>query len=222
MLKLYKSKSLGDIHYLITYNGNIIGMKGKTDPESKKLVVFKNAKKPTATIANAMREAIKQIDPNADICVIPSHTPKLNNLQIALNNQSIVKKYETTPRKTNHHKPIDSDYINSIEINHVKTSNALILIDDVITTGKSIECYLNLMSKYGYEKINMEILPEYYTLESVIERAHLWRASSERSKHFVNDIEAHKNSEYVNHREQYRKLTKRQDVDECKLKTAEV
>lgn len=155
MLKSLESNSLGTIYYIITYVGSIMGMKGKTSKESRDLVTFKRANKPSNMIPDIIKMAINEIDAKADICVIPSSKPKLNNLQKALQNTSIVKLIETEPRKQNHAANIPNNFKETIEVNHTKKSNTLIIVDDIITSGKTMAYFVDLMSVFKYDKIHV-------------------------------------------------------------------
>lgn len=156
-LKSYQSNSLGIIYYIIDYESCAFKTADRQSKDTRDLVNFKHGRgKNGDKIALALNLAIKEISPNADIAVIPSHLPNIkNNLQDVMNYAGIKTIAETPQRKLNHRKEIPPEQIDCYEITHTKKSNELIIIDDVITSGMTMQFWKNAMARFGYDKIHL-------------------------------------------------------------------
>lgn len=155
-MKLYQSNSLGTIYYIIDYEYNAFKTGDKQSKDTRDLVNFKHKGTNGTKISNALNLAIKDISPNADIAVIPPHMPNIkNNLQDVMNYAGIKTITETPQRKLNHRKEIPPEQIDCYEVTHTKKSNELIIIDDVITSGMSMQFWKDAMARFGYDKIHL-------------------------------------------------------------------
>ena len=94
------------------------------------------------------------------IVPIPASTTEPNSLQ-KLYASVIYRHIPTEPRKYNHLKPIDEDYKNSYSISHDLEPCKILLVDDICTTGKTINYFAEEFEKRGFEVVKLALAIDY-------------------------------------------------------------
>jgi orotate phosphoribosyltransferase-like protein len=91
------------------------------------------------------------------LVIVPAHGTVENNLQ--KNFGSLIKRIaEVSPRKYNHKHPLDKDYAFSYQIDFAKIRDKkVILIDDIVTSGETINHFAEVLQTKGYEVIKFGI-----------------------------------------------------------------
>lgn len=91
------------------------------------------------------------------LVIVPAHGTEENNLQKHFG--SLIKRIaEISPRKYNHRHPLDKDYAFSYQIDFAQLKDKkIILIDDIVTSGETINHFAQIFTSKGYEVIKFGI-----------------------------------------------------------------
>jgi hypothetical protein len=92
------------------------------------------------------------------LIIVPAHGSEENNLQKKFG--AIIKRItEVSPRKYNHRHPLEKDYSFSYQIDFAQLKDEkVILIDDIITSGETINHFAQALKAKGYEVIKFGIM----------------------------------------------------------------
>lgn len=99
-------------------------------------------------VFNLLTIAKHYLDCEQIVC-IPGHTPELNSLQKVFG-LTLERYIEVEPRKYNHKKTLCEGYENSYKIDYTKLSNKLLLVDDIFTTGATMQHFKELLTNKGF------------------------------------------------------------------------
>ena len=89
-----------------------------------------------------------------DILVVPSSTKGKVSALEELFSSKIIRTRDVEKRKWSHNKDLSADYSSSYEIKEsLIKGNRIMLLDDVCTTGKTIEHFRNNLLQKGYEVV---------------------------------------------------------------------
>lgn len=146
-------------------------------------------------------EAVAKHYKCTQIVSIPASTTEPNSLQ-KLFGSLILRHIPTEPRKYNHSKPIDDDYKNSYSISHDLEPQKILLIDDICTTGKTINYFAEVFENKGFEVVKFSLALD-YKLEpeesDLIEVEFPEETDEEKEEKFINkesNQDAYKKYEY--------------------------
>lgn len=160
MLLSYQSNLFGNIYYSLPYVAAMMSLHGKKDKRSRHFLTakmnFSKGKPIPGEIAADIRACIAEINTDDfDVFVIPSSSCKTSFMQNVTGNLSAVRITEVLQRKNNHSMNMDTNEImQSLQINHSKNSNTCILVDDIITTGKTMSAFISILnSLFHYDRI---------------------------------------------------------------------
>lgn len=105
------------------------------------------------------------------IVCVPGHTLALNSLQKVFG-VTIERTVEIEERKYNHKKGLCDGYEDSYKIDYTKLSPKLILVDDILTAGATMEHFRKLLTDKGYDvtcvaigidhKLNFEVVNHFW------------------------------------------------------------
>lgn len=151
--KVYSSLLAGNFHKNENFNDT-------SEKDTRFVYDFKKYGSHRELITNYLT-IVKSYFDTQTIVAVPSHTTDINNLQLIVG--SVIKRIATSePRKYNHKVPLSKEYANSYTIDFSKLKEKkVILIDDIVTSGETINHFAAALQQQGYEVIKFALGIDY-------------------------------------------------------------
>lgn len=151
--KVYSSLLAGNFHKNENFNDN-------SEKDTRFVYDFKKYASHKELITNYLT-ILKSYFDTQSIVAVPSHTTDINNLQLIVG--TVIKRIaESEPRKYNHKVALSKDYENTYQIDFGKLKEKkIILIDDIVTSGETINHFAQALQNKGYEVVKFALGIDY-------------------------------------------------------------
>jgi phosphoribosylpyrophosphate synthetase len=158
--KVYSSLLAGNFHKNENFNDN-------SEKDTRFVYDFKKYASHRELITNYLT-ILKSYFDTQSIVAVPSHTTDINNLQLMVG--TVIKRIaESAPRKYNHKVALSKDYENTYQIDFGKLKEKkIILIDDVVTSGETINHFAAALQGRGYEVVKFALGIDYKQQAKII------------------------------------------------------
>jgi orotate phosphoribosyltransferase-like protein len=158
--KVYSSLLAGNFHKNENFNDN-------SEKDTRFVYDFKKYGSHRELITNYLT-ILKSYFDTQTIVAVPAHTTDINNLQLIVG--TVIKRIaESAPRKYNHKLALSKDYANTYQIDFGKLKEKkIILVDDVVTSGETINHFADALQAKGYEVVKFALGIDYKQQAKII------------------------------------------------------